>query len=442
MKKLMVLLLAAALLLSAAVCFGQTAASLEALAAIDAAATDEIHVVIWGTWGPDTPRGGWLADRATEFSAMFDHVNVEYVSQGNYAGINEKITQGAAAGDLPTLFYVEEAVVPGYNDLTMDLREVLPEETIDNYLDGLMVSLIAEDGKVMAVPMSRSLSILYVNESLLEEAGWKGEDIETIDDMLTAAKAVYEATGVPGFSLFWDSDCWFFESMIYAYGGQVLSDDGQEVTFGEDYDYVGAKYMEAVQEGLIEGWIAQTYTAAQPDTELKLKFQNGEVAMMLFSNNNFTAYQQALEDNGYKMSLQLQPEGTERSIVSGGGNWMLANTAAPAEAMMAGGWLQYIASDENVLSWTDLCGAFIITESAYESETAQEMFEENPNHLKVYETMNYLHKRVNTPYWVEMYTYMHDKLSQFALYPESTDIYATVDDMANKCAQIIEDNAW
>ena len=104
--------------------------------------------------------------------------------------------------------------------------------------------------------------------------------------------------------------------------------------------------------------------------------------------------------------------------------------------------MQYIASDENVLSWTDLCGAFLITDSAYNSEAAQEMFAANPNHLKVYETMNYLHKRVNTPYWVEMYTYMHDKLSQFALYPESTDIYATVDDMANKCAQIIEDNAW
>lgn len=437
MKKLLLVVLMVALMVT-----GMAQADDVDLKELAANYDGDINVTIWGTWTADTPRGGWLAQKAAEFAAQFDNVNFEYVSQGNYAGINEKIMQGAAAGDLPTLFYVEEAVVPGYNDITMDMRDVLPEATIDNYLDGLMVSLVDEDGKVMAVPMSRSLSVLYVNETLLGKAGWKGEDIKTVDDMLKCAKAVYEATGVPGFSLFWDSDCWFFESMIYAYGGQVLSDDGQEVTFGKDYDYVGAKYMEAVKDGLVEGWITHTYSAAQPDNQLKQNFQNGEVAMMLFSNNNFTAYEETLESNGYEFSLQLQPEGTVRSIVSGGGNWMLSNTASYEEAMMAGGWLQYIASDENVLGWTDLCGAFLITESAYNSEAAQAMFAENPNHLKVYETMNYLHKRVNTPYWVEMYTYMHDKLSQFALYPENTDIYATVDDMAAKCAQIIEDNAW
>ncbi len=402
----------------------------------------DINVSIWATWATDTPRGGFLAEKANEFASQFDNVHFEYVSQGNYAGINEKITQGAAAGDLPTLFYVEEAVVPGYNDISIDMRDVMPEAALNNYLDGLMVSLVAEDGKVMAVPMSRSEGVLYVNETLLGKAGWKGEDVQTVDDLLACSKAVYEATGVPGFSLFWDSDCWFFESMIYAYGGQVLSDDGQEVTFGKDYDYVGAKFMEAVKQGLIEGWITHTYSAAQPDNQLKQDFQNGDVAMMLFSNNNFVAYQHTLEDNGFEFSLQMQPIGTVRSIVSGGGNWVMANTATYEESMMAAGWLQYIASDENVLAWSNLCGAFLITKSAYNSEEAQAMFAENPNHLKTYETMDYLHKRVNTPYWVEMYTYMHDKLSQFALYPEETDIYATVDDMANKCAQIIEDNAW
>lgn len=408
-----------------------------------AAAYDgDIHVTIWGTWAADTPRGGWLEKKAAEFSSKFQNVTIEYVSQGNYAGVNEKLTQGAAAGDLPTLAYVEEAVVPSYNDLAMDLRDYVPSGVISNYQSGLMTSLIAEDGKVMAVPMARSIPMLYVNETYLAQAGKKGEDIKTVDDLMETAKAVYEATGIPGFSLFWDSDCWMFESMIYAYGGQVLSDDGTEVTFGKDYDYVGAKYMEAVKQGLIEGYVTHTYTGARPDDDLKVNFQNGEVAMMLFSNNNFPSYQKTAEENGFEVKLYTQPKGSVVSLTSGGGNWVMCNTATYEEAMIAGGYLAYIASDENVLEWSDLSGGMMFTNSAYNSEAAKAMFDENPNHYAVYEALKHVHKRVNSASWTEMYTYMHDKLAQFTLFPQDTDIHQLVDDMADKCAQIIKDNTW
>lgn len=461
MKKLFAMFLTLAMLLTLAACggnqSGDTGGSSDAppsaastakgpdevdLKELAAGYDGEIKITVWGTWTSDTPRGGWLAEKGAEYASQFSNVTFEYVSQGNYAGVNEKLTQGAAAGDMPTLAYVEEAVVPGYNDLAMDMRDYVPSATIDNYMDGLMVSLKAEDGKVMAVPMSRSLVVLYVNATLLDQAGWKGSDIKTIDDMLACAKAVYEATGTPGFGIFWDSDCWVWESMVYAYGGSVLSDDGSEVVFGKDYDYVGAKYMEVVKQGLSEGWISQTYTGAQPDTDLKLQIQNGDVAMMLFSNNNFTEYQNTAKENGYDIELYVQPAGTTTSVVSGGGNWVMCNTATYEEAMLAGGWLDYIASDENVLDWSELCGAMMITKSAYNSDEAQAMFAANPNHLAVYDTMNYLHKRVNTPYWAEMYTYMADKLNQFALYPDQFDPKALVDDMAAKCEQIIKDNTW
>lgn len=402
----------------------------------------EITVSVWGTWSTEDSRGAWLVERGEEYVSQFDNVVFEYVGQGGYDDVNEKLTQGAAAGDMPTLVYVEEAVVPGYTALAFDLRDYMKADVLDNYMDGLMVSLTEDSGKVMAVPMSRSEVVMYINTTLLAEAGWEAEDVQTIDDMLACAEDVYNATGVPGFGLFWDSDCWVFESMCYAYGGAVLSDDGTEVVFGENGDYVGAEYLEAVKDGLIEGWISQTYTGAQPDSDLKVQFQAGEVAMMLFSNNNFTSYQSGAEENGYEVVLQVQPAGTEKSVASGGGNWMLTNTSSYEEAVLAGGWLSYIAQDENVLNWTETCGAMITTKTAFASDEAQAMFEENPNHLVVYETMDYLHKRVNSPYWTEMYTYMADKLYQYAMYPEDYDITTLIDDMATKCEQIIEDNNW
>lgn len=464
MKRFLSLTLALVMALSLAACGGekssdsaappdsgqQTSAPAESSINVDdvdlqdmaASYEGDIHVTIWGTWASDTPRGGWLAEKAKEFSGQFQNVAIEYVSQGNYAGVNEKLTQGAAAGDLPTLAYVEEAVVPSYNDLAMDLRDYIPSKVISNYQGGLMTSLIADDGKVMAVPMARSIPMLYVNETYLAKAGKSGADIKTVDDLMETAKAVYEATGIPGFSLFWDSDCWMFESMIYAYGGQVLSDDGTEVVFGKDYDYVGAKYMEAVRQGLIDGYVTHTYTGAQPDNDLKVNFQNGEVAMMLFSNNNFPSYQQVAEENGFEVKLYTQPAGTTVSLTSGGGNWVMCNTASYEEAMIAGGYLAYIASDENVLEWSELSGGMMFTNSAYNSAEAKAMFDANPNHYAVYEALEHVHKRVNSASWTEMYTYMHDKLAQFTLFPQDTDIHQLVDDMSDKCAQIIKDNMW
>ena len=444
MKKLIILLFAAMLFVSVSAVFAQEPANMEELKALDAALTEDIHIEIWGKDGTssENSRGTIFTNFADEFSAMFDHVTIEYIHQGSYDDVRTKVMAASVAGDLPGIWMAEESTVKSFAAIAADLKQWVPEETVNDYLPGLLSSSLYDGDRLIGAPAARSNPVMFVNNEVLAAAGWTGDMIKTNDDLFQCAKDIYEKTGKAGLAAWWDTDLWHWESEIYADGGQVLTDDGSAPAFGKDYDYVGAKYMEAVKDGLVEGWITHTYSAAQPDNQLKQNFQNGEVAMMLFSNNNFTAYEETLESNGYEFSLQLQPEGTVRSIVSGGGNWMLSNTASYEEAMMAGGWLQYIASDENVLGWTNLCGAFLITESAYNSETAQAMFEANPNHLKVYETMNYLHKRVNTPYWVEMYTYMHDKLSQFALYPDSTDIYATVDDMAAKCAQIIEDNAW
>ena len=41
-----------------------------------------------------------------------------------------------------------------------------------------------------------------------------------------------------------------------------------------------------------------------------------------------------------------------------------------------------------------------------------------------------------------MYTYGIDKVEQFTLQPDKTDVYALIDDLELKFQQIIDDNAW
>lgn len=462
MKKFFAMLLALATVLSLVACGGkeETPAETPTETPADAPAgpddvdlkelaanyDGEIYVEIWGK---DSIKEGDLKDRgyqvtlmAQEFSEQFENVTVEYIYQGGYADVQEKVMAGAAANDLPVMFMTEESMVKGFEALAADINDYVPSATVDNYREGLLTSMVV-DGKLLGAPFARSLPVMVVNKEILAQVGWTGSDIKTLDDMLQCAKEVYEATGIPGYAMWWDTDCWHWESIIYADGGQVLSDDGSVPTFGKDYDYVGAKFANKVKQGLMEGWVISPYYAPEPYDEMSNLFCNGQLAIMMLSCNSMPERAQRAAENGYTLETYVQPAGEGGISVTGGGsNWVICDSATYEEKMFAGAFLDYLAQDEQIMRITSNTGSMMITDSAMETDAAKQLLEENPYFQATYDTIPYLHERPNTPYWTEMYTYGADKLAQFAQDPAGTDVEAMIDDMETKFAQIIEDNAW
>ena len=151
----------------------------------------------------------------------------------------------------------------------------------------------------------------------------------------------------------------------------------------------------------------------------------------------------AAAENGYTLSVYVQPAGEGGVSVTGGGScWVLADSKSETEKLFAGGWLAYIASVEKMVERTSICGDMMVTQSALDSEGGKAILEETPGLQAVYDSVPYLHARPNTPYWAEMYSYGADKLAQFCLNYETTDVYALIDEMEAKFQQIIDDNAW
>lgn len=406
----------------------------------------EIHVVIWGKDSikeEAKSRGYNFVQMAAEYSSQFDNVTVEYVYQGGYDEVAEKIMASAAAGTLPTMFMAEESRVKGFSGVAESLNDYVPSATIANYQQGLLVTMYDDEGNLLGAPCARSLPVLYVNKELLAEAGWNGADIKTVDDMLQCAKDVHDKTGEAGMCIFWDSDCWHWESAVYADGGQILSDDGKTVTFGKDNDYIGAKYLEKVQKGLIDGYIVSPYGTPEPGDTRDDMFCSGKVGLMLVSCNSMPGRATRLAESGYTMETYVQPAGDGGiHIASGGSNWVICNTASYEEKMIAGGFIAYMAEDAQVLRISQNTGSMMITTSAVASDGGKDLLTQYPYMQSIYDSIPYLHQRVNSPYWAEMYTYGADKLAQFSLNPSTTDVKAMIDDMALKFQQIIEDNAW
>lgn len=447
MKKLMILLFAAALLFSAAVVCAQSPADQADLKALDASLTQDIHIEVWGkdSVNPDSPtsRGQLFTEIAEKFSSQFDHVTVEYIYQGSYDETRSKVVAASVAGNLPGIWMAEESTVKGFAEIAADMKQWIPSATIDDYLDGLLSVSLYDGDRMIGAPAARSLPVLYVNNEVLAAAGWTGDMIKTNDDMFQCAKDIYEKTGKPGMAIWWDTDLWHWESAVYADGGQILTDDGQHPAFGKDYDYVGAKYVLRVQEGLKEGYIKSNYSEPKVNDANGLDLATGEIGILLTSCNSMPKRFNAAKENGHTLSTYVQPAGEGGISVTGGGScWVMADGKSETEKLFAGAFLAFVASPENVLENTNRTGSFMITESALNSEEGKQMLVDHPEFQAIYDTIPYLHARPNTPYWAEMYTYGADKLAQFTLNYETTDVYAMIDEMEAKFQQIIDDNAW
>ena len=463
MKKFFALFLTLAMILSLAACGAKEESPAETPAETPAdapAGPDDVDLkelaanydgeIVVTIWGKDsikddvTSRGYWVVEMAKEFSAMYDNVTVDYQYQGSYTEVSEKIMAAAAANDLPTAFLTEESMVKSFESIAADLHAYMPSATIENYMPGLLVSMEGQNGELLGAPFARSLPVLAANQELLAAAGWTVDQIKTNEDMFQCAKDIYAKTGTPGLLCFWDTDCWHWESAVYADGGSILSDDGSTVTFGKDYDYVGAKYVKEIQNGLLEGWCASPYGTPEVDSTRDDMFCSGEAAMTLWSCNSMPKRAARMAENGYTLVTTIQPAGEagEPSVTGGGSNWVICDSASYEEKMFAGAFFAYLAEDDQVMRISENTGAMMITTSSQQTQAAADLIAEYPFVQAVYDSVPYLHTRPNTAFWTEMYTYGVDKLEQFALYPDRTDVEEMIDDMSTKFQQIIDDNTW
>lgn len=408
--------------------------------------TTPVKVEIWGKEknGKEGDRGWWANVCCEELNKIYPNVTFEYIYQGGYDDVSQKVHTAAAAGQYPALFTTEESMVKGFADIAEDMRNFVPSSVVNDWIPGLMVSMYGPNGEVYGAPYGRSLPILVCNETYLNQAGWKAEDIKTNEDMFAAAKAVYEKTGIPGLINYWDTDAWHWESAVYADGGSILSEDGSKPTFGKDYDYVGSVFLKQIQQGLLEGYVHSTYDTPEPDSTRDQMFSNGEVAMMIRSNNGTRSYIENAKEKGFTVKCMVQPagQGGKYGITSGGSNFVMCKNCSYEEKVFAGVFLSYFYSVENMMRIVNATGMMPCTISARDSEEGKKYVEEHEYMQVVYESQNYLHARPNTPYWTEMYNYAVDKLEQFSLYPDKTDVDAMIDDISTKFAQIIQDNAW
>lgn len=251
--------------------------------------------------------------------------------------------------DLHTGITLDAASKEGTYDLCMVDGSWMAEFTENNVLANLSdmgysfdediipntTTICKKDDDIYLAPYFGNVTVLLYNKEDVKEAGYKPEDIKTLEDLLKVAKAEKEA-GKNGFAYRGDtpdnivSD---FLPVLLANGGWVVDENNQPTVNTPEFKQAMEYYMELIGTG-----------QAMSKDDVSASVDNGSSALAIGWPGWYVPSADSAAN--YMVSPTMVKEGEESYNTSEYGTWCLgipANSPHPELAMKL---LQYLMSPE------------------------------------------------------------------------------------------------
>lgn len=358
-KKVLSIMLSAAMVASLLVGCGDAAATEEKKEAAEATATGDaavaeasdepVTITIWHQSVVDTdPVKMIIEDSVEEYHEL--HPNVTIVQEGiNGEQYKTKIKTAFAAGEAPDISYmfsggsfVKPYIDAGY---LLPIDEYVKQETLDNVLPG-MLSGCTFDGKLYSLPTITFLANLYCNTEMFEAAG---ADIPTNwDELLTAVEKLKAAGYTP--ILMGEKDRWpgmYWYDIISA---RTAGNAAIEGAFGDTSKFNAPEFAAAAEklQELVKAGAFNDNMMSMSYTEMLEGFAAGQGAMIYQANWIHPAIMDEAAASSGKVKCVSFPviEGmagnaTEFSGGTSDGYYINANCEHPKEAVE---YLEYLSN--------------------------------------------------------------------------------------------------
>ncbi len=354
MNKMLAAALTAAMVASLAACGGGSSAPAGGSSAPAGSGSGEIKVNIWD----NNQREGLqkIADKWSETSGI--KASIEVVDWDNYWTLLEA---GASGGEMPDVFWMHSNTVQMYmeNDLLLKLDDyVAADDAIDmsKYYDGIVGLYTRNDGGTYALPKDHDTIALLYNKAIFDQYGVDYPTDEwTWEDMYEASKAIYEGSNGEIYGMAMNTsnnqDGWY--NLIYAYGGQVVTDDHKGTTIGSPEGKAGMEMMrKLLTTGAPQSVVAETGTDSL--------FVSGKAAMITQGSWMINFFYTA--ENGSDYAWAMLPyadvngngacdEGERWSAYNGLGWAAAANTSNPDAAYSL---ISFFCSEEGQIMQSEL----------------------------------------------------------------------------------------
>jgi multiple sugar transport system substrate-binding protein len=285
-----------------------------------------------GAWS-DTITG--LID---EFMAEHPNITVDAQpsSSTSTAGSVQQQLLAGGAPDVAQLTFNEldfAATTLGAQNLTALVGEDgLEEEFGGEYPYHERARVLADwDGATYGIPYVFSTPVLWINESLFEQAGLDPEtvDLSTWDAVEAAGEKISAVTGGPSVSVSCTvtGGSWCMQGLFRSDGAQVLSDDRTTIEFGSD------AAIDAVQT--FRGMFDAGVLANQDTTSMYEAFAQGKTAIHVNTSALQSAFMGGAEAGGWTLDARTLPAFGDQDVVPTNSGSFLAIFSTDAKKQAA-----------------------------------------------------------------------------------------------------------
>jgi len=331
------------------------------------------QIVFWEPYPLERPEGQILLEMARDFEAETPGIRVEVAAKSGVLGVHEAIVlQVQEGGELPDLAVAfpssiaeltgQGLVAPldGYaNDPELGLSDVDLADFYASTLEAGRFPLFG--GQLLALPFAHNAIGMWVNDSLLTEAGWQ-QPPATWDEFEQACFDVWAQSGVR--CLPFVESVSLFDAWLYSRGGQQLSDDGTRAAFNSQ---AGIESL-ALLRRLID-----TGLAWRPEQEYGdyLAFASGQAAFAFSSTGNnllyAEAYNRAVQGgmpafDWHQAMIPQDDPGRPATVLYGPSYFVLRGD--PEQEQAAWRLLRWLTSTAQAARWADKLAAMPVRASA------------------------------------------------------------------------------
>lgn len=338
-------------------------------------------------------------------------------------------------GNMPDVFWMHSQQIGTYaqfDDVLLDLTDQIGESDIidsSKYPEDIVELYTNDAGKQIGIPKDVDTAAVWYNKDMFDEAGiayptadWTWEDFREIAKKLTKEDGSQYGTAMKPGS---DQESWY--GTIYAYGGNVISEDKKKSGFDDE------KTLEALSviEGIIKDGSMPEY-ATLADNETVALQEAGTVAMT-FQGSWMVSELGVNDFLKEHIAIAPLPKGPEGAVSMSNG---LAWSASAQGKHTEEAWklIEYLGSKEAQEKQAELG----VTMSAYEGTSdawvnSQEGYDLQP-YLDMREDAVLYPYSKNTQVWYQMI--LEKAVDAWTLEKPMAEVFKDIaDDMNGKLAE-------
>ncbi len=329
----------------------------------------------------------------SEFEALHPNIHVEGVGVPA-TEIVSRTQADLAAGNPPDvaqlIFNDLDFVVHNFG--ATPLEQIVPADEWAAHIEGFHprgLPLGQQDGLTYGMAFTFSTPVLYINTTILEEAGIDPTTVPTTwDEVEELALQVVANTDKQGVSIYQQS--WISQALVMSNGGRMLSEDRTTLMFGEE---AGQGAMARLQQMVNNG------AHIPAGVETFQAFAGGQLAMMLNTTAALRFVQDTFAQTGQVLNMGKMPSyGELPTVPVNSGSALFILSQDPLKQRAAWDFIKFVTSERGYTIITSQIGYLPLRPAIVnDPEYLGTWIEENPLYLPNLEQLDSLTPWVSFP---------------------------------------------